>query len=124
MDAKLGSMLSNKAQSLDTGAMSEKYELEKQAIQQWKAANQEREGVDTGAQTLRPSDFKSRGADLKIVKSLGKDLRSSDETFTDNLVENEGKSHNQITLASDKIKEYEQEARKGLNKKTGNRFNQ
>lgn len=114
----------NEAESLDTKTVGEKFELEKQAIQKGKEASQEREDVDSGAHTLKPSDFKSRGADLGVVKALGKDLRSSDETFTDNLVENEGKSHNRMTLASEKIKEYEEEARKGLNKRTGNRYNQ
>ena len=121
---KEANMLRNKAESLDTGTVSEKYELEKQAIQQGKAANQHREDVDSGAHTLKPSDFKSRGADMRVVKALGDDLRSSDETFTNNLIANEGKSHDRMTLASEKIKELEEEARKGLNKRTGNRYNQ
>jgi hypothetical protein len=121
---KEGNMLRNQAESMDTGTVSEKYELEKQAIQKGKAANQEREDVDSGARTLKPSDFKSRGADLRTVKALGDDLRSSDETFTNDLVKNEGKSHDRIALPSEKIKEYEEEARKGLNKRTGNRYNQ
>jgi hypothetical protein len=116
-------MLRNKAESMDTATVGEKFDLEKQAIQQGKAANQEREDVDSGARTLKPSDFKSRGADLRTVKALGDDLRSSDETFTNKLVENEGKSHDRIALPSEKIKEYEEEAKKALDKRTGNRYN-
>lgn len=112
----------NQAGSLDSTTLSEKFSLEKEAIQHGKAANEMRDGVNTGANTLSPSDFKARGKDLKTVKALGGDLRSSDESFTTNLVENEGKSHNRMTLATEKITELEQKAKKGLNKKTGNRF--
>jgi hypothetical protein len=105
----------NQAESLDSSTFDNKYKLEQEAYQHEKEANEFREGVDTGANTLSPSEFKARSKDLKTVRAIGEDLRRSDVSFTHNLEENEGKSHSRMSLVTEKIDELGHVAIEALN---------
>ena len=93
----------NLAQSMDSSTFSEKLSLEKESLQHDKTAAEKREGVNTGANTLSPSDFKSRSKDLAKVKRIGDDLNMSDASFTSALVENEELSHHRMATVSERI---------------------
>jgi hypothetical protein len=111
---KKGNLAHNKAQSMDTSKMGDKYDLERESIQHNKSAEEHREGVDSGANTLSPSDFKSRGKDLNTLKKVGADLQASDASFTEGLGQNEEKSHNRFATASERIDGLKDEAYKKL----------
>ena len=113
---KKGNLAHNKAQSMDTAGMGDKYDLERESIQSNKAAAEHREGVDSGANTLSPSDFKGRGKDLGKLKKVGADLKASDASFTEGLAQNEEKSHNRFATASERIDGVKDEAYKRLRK--------
>ena len=111
---KKGNLAHNKAQSMDTSKMGDKYDLERESIQHNKSAEEHREGVDSGANTLSPSDFKGRGKDLRTLKKVGADLQASDASFTEGLGQNEEKSHNRFATASERIDGLKDEAYKKL----------
>jgi hypothetical protein len=113
---KKGNIAHNKAQSMDTAGMGDKYALEREGIQHNKAAAEHREGVDSGANTLSPSDFKGRGKDLGKLKKVGADLKASDASFTEGLGQNEEKSHNRFATATERIDGLKDEAYKKLRK--------
>jgi len=111
---KKANLAHNKAQSMDTSKMGDKYDLERESIQHNKSAEEHREGVDSGANTLSPSDFKARGKDLRTLKKVGADLQASDASFTEGLGQNEEKSHNRFATASERIDGLKDEAYKKL----------
>lgn len=113
---KKGNLAHNKAQSMDTAGMGDKFAMEREGIQHNKAAAEHREGVDSGANTLSPSDFKGRGKDLGKLKKVGTDLKASDASFTEGLTQNEEKSHNRFATVSERIDGVKDEAYKKLRK--------
>ena len=106
----------NTAQSMDTSKFGEKYDLERKAIQGNASADQLRTGVNIGANTLLPSDFKTRSKDLSTVKGIGADLKASDASFTEQLVQNEDNSHNRLATVSERIDGLKDDAYKKLRK--------
>ena len=108
----------NKAQSMDTTTTGEKYNLFNQAIQHRKDADKHREDVNEGNHTLKPSDFKTRGQDMKLLKGLGNRMKSSDQALTDSLIENEDQSHNRLQLPTEFTAEKANQANAWIDERT------
>ena len=93
----------NKANSMDTSALSDKMSLKNEAVKYNDLADKRREGINDGSQMLKPGNVKKRAQDMRKVKALGDDLKASDSGFTDNLVKNEDATHNRTKLVSERI---------------------
>lgn len=95
--------LTNRANSIGTSDLKDKSELKDEAVKKREEAQEHRDRVNEGKETLKPSDFKARTAHLKKLKGIGDQWKADDPKAYKELIDSEQKTRERTPLATELI---------------------
>ena len=95
--------LTNRANSIGTSDLKNKSELKDEAVKKREEAQEHRDAVNEGTETLKPSDFKARTAHLKKLKGIGDQWKADDPKAYNELIASEQKTRERTPLATELI---------------------
>jgi len=95
--------LTNKANSIGTSDLKDKSDLKDEAVKKREEAQEHRDAVNEGTETLKPSDFKARTGHLKKLKGIGDQWKADDPKAYRELIASEQKTRERTPLATELI---------------------